>query len=120
MSKEPLSKIYLILEKIEYIEEIIKNSQSITLALNDEVTTRPAILMHLTAIAEQFNNLKKENPKMLEFFDEADVKGMYDVRTYITHEYEGVNLAIVEWIVRNGLAKFQEQCQEIIKRFPKD
>ncbi len=39
-------------------------------------------------------------------FDDEDVKGMYDVRTYIAHDYEGVNLAIVEWIIRNGLPKF--------------
>ncbi len=116
MSKEPLSKIYLILEKIEYIEEIVVSNESITLALEDVVTTRPAILMHLTAIAEQFNNLKKENAEVLSFFDEEDVKGMYDVRTYIAHEYEGVNLAIVEWIIRNGLPKFKMQCQEAISK----
>ena len=34
-------------------------------------------------------------------FDEQDVKGMYDVRTFIAHDYEGVNLAIIEWIIRN-------------------
>ena len=114
MSKEPMSKIYLILEKIEYIEQIISQN-SITEALADAVTTRPAILMHLTAIAEQFNNLKKENESFLKYFDEKDVKGMYDVRTYIAHEYEGVNLAIVEWIIRHGLPKFKLQCQDIIE-----
>lgn len=116
MSKEPISKIYLILEKIEYIEQIIQNKESITVALEDEVTTRPAILMHLTAIAEQFNHLKKEDKSLLEAFDEVDLKGMYDVRTYIAHEYEGVNLAIVEWIIRNGLPKFKQQCQTIINK----
>jgi len=116
MSREPLSKIYLILEKIDYIEQIIQNKESITAALEDVVTTRPAILMHLTAIAEQFNHLKKEDKSFLEAFDEVDVKGMYDVRTYIAHEYEGVNLAIVEWIIRNGLPKFKQQCQAIINK----
>jgi len=116
MSKEPISKIYLIFEKIEYIEQIIQNKESITVALEDEVTTRPAILMHLTAIAEQFNHLKKEDKSLLEAFDEVDLKGMYDVRTYIAHEYEGVNLAIVEWIIRNGLPKFKQQCQIIINK----
>jgi len=116
MSKESISKVYLILEKIDYIEQIVKKSGSITKALEDCVSHRPAILMHLTAIAEQFNKLKKEHAdNILSAFDENDVKGMYDVRTYIAHDYEGVNLAIVEWIIRNGLPKFKKQCNELIK-----
>jgi len=116
MSKESISKVYLILEKIDYIEQIVKKSGSITKALEDYVTQRPAILMHLTAIAEQFNKLKKEHADdILSIFDENDVKGMYDVRTYIAHDYEGVNLAIVEWIIRNGLPKFKKQCETLIK-----
>jgi len=114
MSKESISKIYLILEKIDYIEQIVKNSGSITKALENYVTDRPAILMHLTAIAEQFNKLKKEHADdILSAFDDEDVKGMYDVRTYIAHDYEGVNLAIVEWIIRNGLPKFKKQCKTL-------
>ena len=58
MSKESISKVYLILEKIDYINQIVSNSGSITQALEDSITKRPAILMHLTAIAEQFNKLK--------------------------------------------------------------
>ena len=60
------------------------------------------ILMHLTAIAEQFNKLKQERANnILNLFDDGNIKGIYDVRTYIAHDYEGVNLAIVEWIIRN-------------------
>ncbi len=115
MSKESISKIYLILEKIDYIEQIVENSGGITRALEDSVTQRPAILMHLTAIAEQFNKLKQAHADdILSAFDDGDIKGMYDVRTYIAHDYEGVNLAIVEWIIRNGLPKFKEQCNLII------
>ena len=117
MSKESVSKIYLILEKIDYVEQIVKNSGSITRALEDSVTQRPAILMHLTAIAEQFNKLKQAHADdILSAFDDGDIKGMYDVRTYIAHDYEGVNLAIIEWIIRNGLPKFKEQCNLIIER----
>ncbi len=32
MSKEMISKVYLIVEKIEYVEQIIKNSGNITYA----------------------------------------------------------------------------------------
>jgi len=117
MSKESISKVYLILEKIDYIEQIVQNSGAITKALEDSITQRPAILMHLTAIAEQFNKLKQEHADdILNSFDDKDIKGMYDVRTYIAHDYEGVNLAIVEWIIRNGLPKFKKQCQVIISK----
>ena len=45
MSKESISKIYLILEKIEHIETIVSNSGGIVKALDDITTTRPAILI---------------------------------------------------------------------------
>ena len=117
MSKEAISKVYLILEKIDYIQQIVENSGGIVKALEDSVTSRPAILMHLTAIAEQFNKLKQSHSDdILSAFDIEDVKGMYDVRTYIAHDYEGVNLAIVEWIIRNGLPKFKIQCSSVIQK----
>jgi uncharacterized protein with HEPN domain len=118
MSKESISKIYLIIEKIEYIEEIVKNNGNISTALEDLVTSRPAILMHLTAIAEQFNKLKQtHSDEILNEFDKDDLKGLYDVRTYIAHDYEGVNLSIIEWIIRFGLPKFKEQCQKLINKY---
>ena len=117
MSKESISKVHLILEKIDYIEQIVSSAGSITQALEDYVTDRPAILMHLTAIAEQFNKLKQSHAEdILKAFDDKDIKGMYDVRTYIAHDYEGVNLAIVEWIIRNGLPKFKEQCNNLLNK----
>jgi len=116
MSKESISKIYLILEKIEYIEAIVSNAGSITNALHDLTTYRPAILMHLTSIAEQFDKLRKSsNNTFLEYFEADDLKGIYDVRNYIAHDYEGVNLAIIEWIIRHILPKFKEQCSKIIE-----
>ena len=116
MSKSDISRIYLILEKIEYIEEIVQKEGGITNALADFVTTRPAILMHLTAIAEQFHKIKQNNNKeVLSFFDLEDLKGLYDTRTYIAHDYDGVNLAIIDWIVRKGLPKLKIQCQNVLK-----
>jgi len=115
MSKESISKIYLIVEKIEYIEKIVINSGGIVKALEDVMTIRPAILMHLTAIAEQFNKLKQSHSnEILQKFDKNDLKGLYDVRTYIAHDYEGINLAIIEWIIRYGLPKFKIQCKKLI------
>ena len=72
--------------------------------------------MHLTSIAEQFDKLKKSpNNTFLEYFETEDIKGIYDVRNYIAHDYEGVNLAIIEWIIRHILPKFKRQCRKIIE-----
>lgn len=121
MYNQNISKIYLVLEKIEYIEQIIENCGSISNALNDIITNRPAILMHLTAIAEQFNKLKiKDEKEILSFFNKDDLRGLYDVRTYIAHDYEGVNLSIIEWIIRFGLTKVKENCNNAINHFNKN
>jgi len=42
---------------------------------------------------------------------------MYDVRTYIAHDYEGINLSIIEWIIRDGLPKFKKQCNEVVSTY---
>jgi len=49
------SRLETILKKIVFIDEIIFDSGNITKALEDEKTARPAIMMHFTSIAEQFN-----------------------------------------------------------------
>ena len=63
------------------------------------------------------NKLKQSHAdEILNEFDKDDLKGLYDVRTYIAHDYEGVNLAIIEWIIRFGLPKFKEQCLKVIDK----
>ena len=117
MSKELITKVHLILEKIGYIEKVIEQSGSISAALHDLSTYRPAILMHLTSIAEQFDKMKKApDTSLIQTFDADDLKGICDVRNYIAHDYEGVNLSIIEWILRNILPKFKLQCEQLINQ----
>jgi len=116
MPKENISKIYSILEKIDFIEENIEKHGGIVNALNDEVTTRPAILMLLVGISEQFHKLKQNNVQsLLVYFNDEDIKGMQDVRNFIAHEYDGVELAIIEWLLKNALPKLKRQCISIIE-----
>ena len=48
-----LPKIEFIIERIEFIEKIVKKYKYVTIALNDEIEARPAILMHLSQIGEE-------------------------------------------------------------------
>ena len=103
-------------KKIEFILSICKKAGSISIALKDEETTRASILMHLTSIAEQFHKLKKEGEtSTLDKFDSKDIKGSYDVRIYIAHDYEGVNLSVIEHVIREKLPKLKTTIQTILK-----
>lgn len=66
------------------------------------------LLMHLTSIAEQFNKLTEDAEwNILSQFDKNDLKGSYDIRNYIAHDYEGVNLGVIEYIIRDKLPKIK-------------
>ena len=71
--------------------------------------------MHLTSIAEQFNKLAEEAEfEILSQYDKKDLKGSYDVRNYIAHDYEGVNLGVIEHIIRDKLPKIKIITKQIL------
>jgi len=109
-----LKRVELILKKIENIEIIIKNAGNITSALNDEITYKPAILMHLVSIAEQFKKLQDDmDYETLSKFDKDDIRGALAIRNFIAHDYEGVNLSIIENVLREYLPKLKKTIQEL-------
>ena len=83
------------------------------------MTIKPILIDILRILTEEnkYISLKKLISK-LDKFDKDDLKDLYDVRTYIAHDYEGVNLSIIEWIIRFGLPKFKTQCLKVIDKLP--
>jgi uncharacterized protein with HEPN domain len=109
-------RLKIIHKKIMFIENICLKSGSITKALDDEESARASILMHLTSIAEQFDKLSKDAEfEVLSKFDKSDLKGSYDVRNYIAHDYEGINLAIIELVIREKIPKIKTIVEGILK-----
>ena len=109
-NSDDLDRLKLLLQKIDYIFDICNNG--IVQALEDVKMQRPAILMHLTSIAEQFSKLKDGN--ILNKFDNDDIKGAIDTRNFIAHDYEGINLPIIEFIIRERLPVIKNIIKEII------
>lgn len=104
-------KAEFILEMIERIEYIVKKHNGITYALND-IEGEMAILMAIAQIGE---SLKKMDDNILEKFDLLkDKQGAYYTRNYIVHDYEGVNLAFIENIIRNYLPKLKIKISNLI------
>ena len=114
-SDDELVRLKSIAKKIDDIYTIVDRHGGIVTALED-LEGQPAILMLIVAISEQFDKLKKQNSKILEYFNEADVKGIIRVRNYIAHDYDGVNLAIIETDLRVNMPRIRVILQNIIER----
>lgn len=95
-------KLDFILEKIEDIESFKARYKTIEDLLND-VMGYDATLMSLLQIGETLNRLR-DKP----FAEKLPIKGTYDVRNFIAHDYEGVNKVIIEDIVRKELPKLKQ------------
>lgn len=108
-------RLKTILKKITFIEEIVEESGNITKALEDEKSARAAMMMHFTTIAEQFDKLSRDGEfGILQEFDRRDLKGAYDMRNYIVHDYEGLNLSVLDKVIREKLPVMKKTVQALL------
>ncbi|MFZ2889947.1 DUF86 domain-containing protein [Sulfuricurvum sp.] len=108
MSKSKLEFILQMVDDIEYI--IAQHNGIVTDALSHRIS-KPAVLMSLLQIGETLGKMKFENDILAEY-----AKGAYNVRNFIAHDYEGVNMAIIENIVRTMLKPLKEAIQTEFKK----
>lgn len=116
-STKAIERIKVIVKKIDFIESIIQEKGSIALALEDEQNSRASILMHLTSISEQFDKLLHNGElEVLSYFDKEDIKGSYELRNFIAHDYEGVDLYIVEDVIGERLPIIKQAANNILQK----
>lgn len=115
-STEDIERIKLISKKINTILDICDNAGGIVKALEDEILYRPAILMHLIACNEQLQKIQDNlNIEILTLFSKEDIKGFRGIRNAIAHDYEGVNLPIIEEIIRSYLPNIKEKIDKFVR-----
>ena len=114
-SEKALHRVNSINKKIGFIENIVKEKGNIYKALEDEQNSRAAILMHLTSIAEQFDKLLHSGEiEVLSYFEKEDIKGSYELRKFIAHNYEGVDLYIVEDVIKERLPIIKKSVEKVL------
>ena len=119
MSKVSISaKIEFILQMISNIETIIQRHGNITNALEDIVEAKPAILMALMQIGESLKKIDDDILKKYELLNEK--KGAYSVRNFIAHDYDGVDLGLIDAIIRENLPSLKEKMQKLQKEYSLD
>jgi len=115
-SPKALSRIEIIKKKINFINNIVAQKGSVTQALEDEQNARASILMHLTSIAEQFDKLLHSGElDILSNFDKQDIKGSYELRNFIAHDYEGIDFHIVEDVIAERLPIIMNSVEKVLK-----
>ncbi len=117
-SQKAIERVNLIAKKIDFINAIVSEKGSVSNALEDEQNARASVLMHLTSIAEQFDKLLHNGElEVLAFFDKQDIKGSYELRNFIAHDYEGVDLYIVEDVIIQRLPVIKASVEKIMKNY---
>ena len=116
-SLKAIERVKLISKKIGFIESIVKENSSLQKALEDEQNSRASLLMHLTSIAEQFDKLLHNGElELLAHFEKEDIKGSYELRNFIAHDYEGVDLYIVEDVITHRLPIIKQSTYTILTK----
>ncbi len=109
MSKvSDISRLEFMLEMIEDIEFIIQENKTLTESLNSRIG-KHALLMCLMQIGETLHKIKDE-----EIRKKLPVKGSYDVRNFIAHDYEGVDLGLIDNILRYLIPELKVTIESLI------
>jgi uncharacterized protein with HEPN domain len=116
-NERSIDRIQIIKKKITFIQNIVREHGSVIRALEDEENSRASILMHLTSIAEQFDKLLHAGElEILSHFEKQDIKGSYDLRNFIAHDYEGIDLHVIEKVITERLPIINEAIKTILKQ----
>lgn len=99
-------RVETIIKYIEDIEYIVATYGSVVLTLEHRIG-KHSLLMCLMQIGENLNKLNSSNEEI-----KKASQGAYAVRNFIAHDYEGVNLALIENIVRNLLKPLKQELKK--------
>ena len=99
---------------LEYIEKIEKYIQNYTFEefCKDEKTV-DATIFSLSQIGELVKNLSGETIKKYSDIEWHMIKGL---RNRIVHDYEGINLKSVWYVIKHDIPELKEKIEIIVKK----
>lgn len=107
------NKEYISLIKvIEYIEKAIKYTEGYTFEefCNDEKTI-DATVFSISQIGELVKNISKETMQKYSSIEWNMIKGL---RNRIVHDYEGISLKSIWYVLNNDVKQLKDDIQKII------
>lgn len=111
-NKESLEALKDIQKRFRTIFTICNEEGGISRALAKTDVAQPAIIMHLIVCSEKIQKLQDDlEINIAEFFTKEDIRELKVVRNIASSDYEGLNLAIVEDVIRVFLLKIDDKIE---------
>ena len=98
-----------VLQMIDEIERVIERYGSANLALSD-FEGKNQILFNLLQLGEKLNKIES-----LEIRELLPINETYSIRNRITHDYDGIDLEIVEDILNNEIPSLKQKIIDLLK-----
>ena len=108
-------KFKFIIKMIDSIELYKNKYTAISSMLKDDMAFN-ATLLCLLQIGETLNKIKN-NYVLL---NQADIKGSYNVRNFIAHDYDGIRKSVIEDILRYHLSLLKNNIIKIINNLEQE
>ena len=99
---------------IEYIDKAIKyvNGYNFEQSLKDEKTV-DATIFAISQIGELVKNISKET---MDKYSEIEWNMIKGLRNRIVHDYEGISLKSIWYVIENDLIELKENIQNILDK----
>lgn len=100
------------IKMIEYIDKSLRYTKGCTFEefCNDEKTA-DATIFSISQIGELVKNISKETMEKYQFIEWNMIKGL---RNRIVHDYEGISLKSIWYIMRFDINQLKDDIQKII------
>lgn len=103
-----LKRLEDIRDRIDFIFELC--DEGIVKALENVKEKQPAIIMHLIVCNENLQKIQDNyDPNILSLFTQDDIRGLKCIRNIASHDYDGLNLAVIEEVIRYKLPPIREK-----------
>jgi len=102
------------IKMIEYIDKATKYTTGYTFEkFCDDEKTIDATVFSISQIGELVKNISKETTQKYSFIEWNMIKGL---RNRIVHDYEGISLKSIWYILNNDIIQLKEDIQKIIEQ----
>lgn len=100
------------LKMIEYVDKSLKYTENLSFEeFSNDDKTIDATVFALSQIGELVKNISKETTDRYKNIEWGMIKGL---RNRIVHDYEGINLKSIWFIIKNDVIELKESIQKII------